>query len=758
MDRRPGAEFAMFIYGVKVKLTCENKTRSTVMMLNPLNNFFLEFVESKDTLKIRKTIFVPYIKNVRAKAEDQKLKVRMRNEEDNIYLNVRNPLKLARLEERLGALIERARGFPFAIYSTNNLLYYALYELKIYKNKDKLFTSTDVQHIIDLIKIRKKRLQKTAAFVVNSTTASNGTLALSRTSSLKNAIDTNLDYCRYIKKKIEQLLETGKSVNLRVVRDLFNILNEKEELMALFQNYSLPKEERSQLNDTHVSWWEAQDPPLPQDRNRRMSFENLIAFIQEMQREKVDGDLIDTLNTFFQNLRVESIFDRVPDSEVKDISFSEFCCYIFSELNNVFDTDKQRVHQDLDFRLVDYWVNSSHNTYLTGHQLYGKTTVEGIERAIEQGCRCIELDCWDGSNGEPVVTHGHTLTSEYPFAKMVEKLAKIAFSNNKFPLVISLEMHCNPVQRERVAAELKRNFAKRLLTLNKETVRKSFKLSQLMKTVLIKSDSNYPDSLEVVPQGPQTPREYDNDTLSHITALFKEKSKVDQMATPFGIVSMKESKAFEQLKTPEENQKLRRLADVNFVRVYPDASRVSSSNFNPVECWFAGIQMVALNIQSREEFALINRVKFMENGGASGGYLLKPESVRREAPLQVSRYTVDIISGQIICSNLLDESDYLEIYVVSPGHELKNEKFSLRFSSNFIHPAILQSDIPIKFVIIYPELSFLVFKVRSPSVNLKLIGTIPFSCVRPGIRVLDLYDHRLFPNKFSYLLLQINRT
>merc|ERR1719471_957305 len=58
-------------------------------------------------------------------------------------------------------------------------------------------------------------------------------------------------------------------------------------------------------------------------------------------------------------------------------------------------------------------------------------------------------------------------------------------------------------------------------------------------------------------------------------------------------------------------------------RVYPKARRTDSSNFNPVPFWLSGVQMVALNFQTRDKELQINRGWFLQNGGC--GYVLKPD-------------------------------------------------------------------------------------------------------------------------------------
>ena len=54
--------------------------------------------------------------------------------------------------------------------------------------------------------------------------------------------------------------------------------------------------------------------------------------------------------------------------------------------------------------------------------------IEFFNRAIDSGCRCVELDCWDGEDGEPIIYHGHTLTSAVKFADVIEAVNKSAFT------------------------------------------------------------------------------------------------------------------------------------------------------------------------------------------------------------------------------------------------------------------------------------------------------------------------------------------
>ncbi len=84
--------------------------------------------------------------------------------------------------------------------------------------------------------------------------------------------------------------------------------------------------------------------------------------------------------------------------------------YLMDAENGVIDPVKYSLNEDMTLPLCHYFINSSHNTYLSGHQITGESTVEMYRQVLLSGCRCIELDCWDDKNlSEPIITHGRTL-------------------------------------------------------------------------------------------------------------------------------------------------------------------------------------------------------------------------------------------------------------------------------------------------------------------------------------------------------------
>lgn len=56
------------------------------------------------------------------------------------------------------------------------------------------------------------------------------------------------------------------------------------------------------------------------------------------------------------------------------------------------------------------------------------TACRSVRRAFAQGCRCVELDCWEGPGGEPIIYHGHTLTSKILFRDVVQTVRDHAFT------------------------------------------------------------------------------------------------------------------------------------------------------------------------------------------------------------------------------------------------------------------------------------------------------------------------------------------
>ena len=61
--------------------------------------------------------------------------------------------------------------------------------------------------------------------------------------------------------------------------------------------------------------------------------------------------------------------------------------YLRSDENAPVFLDRLDIYQDMDQPLPHYYINSSHNTYLSGRQFGGKSTVEMYRQTLLAGCR-----------------------------------------------------------------------------------------------------------------------------------------------------------------------------------------------------------------------------------------------------------------------------------------------------------------------------------------------------------------------------------
>uniref|UniRef100_A0A8D0AK76 Phosphoinositide phospholipase C n=1 Tax=Sander lucioperca TaxID=283035 RepID=A0A8D0AK76_SANLU len=144
------------------------------------------------------------------------------------------------------------------------------------------------------------------------------------------------------------------------------------------------------------------------------------------------------------------------------IGIEGFTSFMRSPACDIFNPLHHEVNQDMEQPLCNYFIASSHNTYLTGDQLLSHSKTDMYAWVLQSGCRCVEVDCWDGPDGEPMVQHGYTLTSKIPFKSVIETINKYAFINNQFPVILSIENHCSIQQQKKIAQYLREIFGDKL--------------------------------------------------------------------------------------------------------------------------------------------------------------------------------------------------------------------------------------------------------------------------------------------------------
>ncbi|KAI0398979.1 PLC-like phosphodiesterase [Xylaria palmicola] len=330
---------------------------------------------------------------------------------------------------------------------------------------------------------------------------------------------------------------------------------------------------------------------------------------------------------------------------------------------------------DRSHPLPEYFISSSHNTYLLGHQLSGRSSAAAYESTLLTGARCVEIDAWDNSENkdEPKVTHGYTLVSNIPFRAVcevirdvVDKEAAEAVDQQGYraaPIILSLENHCGAYGQARMIEIMKEVWGDRLLSKavrekghrEQETEEEQVYLDELGSKIVLIVEYFFPDANDdddsSSSSSSSSSSEDEEERQGH--AAYKQQKETAQKGSiipelaALGVyaqsVKPRDNSWFESTMTdgphhhlinvsetgiqslmPANSESIARHNSQHLMRVFPKGTRISSKNLMQVPFWGVGAQICAMNWQTFGAGMQLNEAMF----SGTEGYVLKPAALR----------------------------------------------------------------------------------------------------------------------------------
>ncbi|EGG20225.1 phosphoinositide-specific phospholipase C [Cavenderia fasciculata] len=478
------------------------------------------------------------------------------------------------------------------------------------------------------------------------------------------------------------------------------------------------------------------------------------------------------------------IENSTHDTTIQTMSHEHMEDYLSSQLNNdVLDPKAKTIYMDTNQPISNYFINSSHNTYLAGHQLQGISSSEMYVLAMKKNCKCVELDVWDGHDGDPIIFHGHTLTSQIKFKHVIQSIKDYGFENSPYPIVLSLETHCAPAQQVKMIEHMVAIFgdmlAKPFTEEDVDKVKTLPTLEQLKYKVILKGHYNcrmVSERNQVTEVIEEENEEEETDNI-HVKEMKPQKMLVAPEYAKWIYFLTKGFKSVEESNTLPpwvmhsfSEAKVKELVKANgtysFIdmftrrqlRVFPKGTRVNSSNYDPVPGWTMGAQIVALNQQTSSEPMWLNAGMFADNGGC--GYVLKspcllpstvsgefnyfdPSEPTRHASSKYSKLIINIISARQLPKYTKTEGgEVIDPFVTVSihGSQLDDREFKTKvIDDNGFNPYWGEE---FEFPLIHDQVAMLLIRVddKDKFKRQNRIGhyCIKVSNIRNGYRVIKL--------------------
>ena len=204
-------------------------------------------------------------------------------------------------------------------------------------------------------------------------------------------------------------------------------------------------------------------------------------------------DLFERLNSITNASQLMDDGITRKETEVKDsyskmhITKAVFFNYILSDSNDAFDPSRGQWEQDdMTQPLCSYWINASHDTYLKDvppsivDNVFAMNfadcpmSVKMYATALYRGCRCLDVDVWDGtlaSKGQAVIKLDsskftssslqtmatNTAGNNEPilFSDVLWLMRSFILSNPRtLPVILFIENHCSLANQEKMANDI----------------------------------------------------------------------------------------------------------------------------------------------------------------------------------------------------------------------------------------------------------------------------------------------------------------
>uniref|UniRef100_A0A8C9ZIY8 Phosphoinositide phospholipase C n=1 Tax=Sander lucioperca TaxID=283035 RepID=A0A8C9ZIY8_SANLU len=409
-----------------------------------------------------------------------------------------------------------------------------------------------------------------------------------------------------------------------------------------------------------------------------------------------------------------------------------FARYLQSPECQLLDPEHLGVCQDMNMPLSHYYISTSYRSYLLEDQVHGRADLGGLIKALQSGCRCVELGVTDGPEGEP----------------LLGVVNKYAFLTSQYPLLLYLCQRCSPGQQRTMAQHLKKVFGARLYTPE------ALPFSLGGRATTLPSPEQLKGRILIVGKKLSPEQDgSDGEISEEDEEIGGELGVVLVVPPPSQPRKLSPSSPKAGRLTTESPEDLVMFTKRTLTRVRPSSVRLDSSNPNPQGYWKGGVQLVGLNQQTPGAMLDLHRGRFSQNGGC--GYVLRP-AVMRDEVSYFSAHTQGCVPGvpaqtlriKVISAHNLpkplgsgSKGEVIDPYVVLELHGVPADCAEQRTRTAAQNQDDPLFDETFEFQVNMPELALLRFVVLDDDyIGDDFIGqySVAFECLQPGYRNVPL--------------------